>query len=124
MHFSMPDQIIVRALELSANIGVPDEERQTPQRLTVDLVMEPASGFADLGDSIERTVDYFAVSKAVQALARERPRKLIETLAEEIAAMLLSRYGLRAVEIELRKYILPDTDHVAVRIRRERESGS
>ena len=44
---------------------------------------------------------------------------LIETLAEEIAALLLKNYLLAAVEIELRKYILPDTEFVAVRLRRE-----
>jgi dihydroneopterin aldolase len=117
----MPDQIIVRALELSAHIGVPDQEREAPQRLTVDLILEPANDFRSLGDSIERTVDYYAVSKAVQSLARERPRKLIETLAEEIAALVLTRFAVRSVELELHKYILPDTAHVAVRIRRERE---
>ena len=33
--------------------------------------------------------------------------------------MLLSGYPLRSVEVELRKYILPDTEFVAVRIHRE-----
>jgi dihydroneopterin aldolase len=45
---------------------------------------------------------------------------LIETLAEEIAGELLTRFALRAVEVELRKFILPDTAHVAIRLRRER----
>jgi dihydroneopterin aldolase len=45
---------------------------------------------------------------------------LIETLAEEIAGLLLERFPLRAVEVELRKFILTDTAYVAVRIRRER----
>lgn len=116
----MPDQIVIRSLELTTHIGVPDEERETPQRLTVDLVMEPLNDFRNLNESIEQTVDYYAVSKAVQALARERPRKLIETLVEEIAALVLRKFAVREVEVELRKYILPDTDHVAVRIQRSR----
>ena len=114
----MPDLIRIEALELSAHVGVPDAERATAQRLTANLVLEPVSGFSDLGDRIENTVDYFQVARSVQALARERPRRLIETLAEEIAADLLARFALRAVEIELRKYILPDTAFVAVRVRR------
>jgi dihydroneopterin aldolase len=116
----MHDQIVVQGLELSAQIGVPDEERTLPQRLTVNLVMEPGVPFSDADDNIERTVDYFAVTRAVQALARTRPRKLIETLVEEIAALVLEQFAVRAVEVELRKYILPDTQYVAVRLRRER----
>lgn len=115
----MRDRIVIDKLELSAQIGVPEEERAVPQRLTVTLALELARGFADLGDDLAQTIDYFQVSKAVQTLARRRPRKLIETLAEEIAAALLAAYPLAAVEVELRKYILPDTAFVAVQIRRE-----
>ena len=117
----MPDQIVVQALELTTHIGVPDEERVAPQRLTLNLTLEPARDFRNLKDDITQTVDYYAVSKALQARARERPRKLIETLAEEIAAFVLKQFPVRAVELELRKYILPDTAFVAVRVRRERE---
>ena len=116
----MPDQIVVYSLELSAHIGVPDEERVAPQRLTLNLTLEPERDFRNLDDDISRTGDYYAVSKAVQALAREKPRRLIETLAEEIATLVLERFAVRAVELELRKYILPDTAFVAVRLRRER----
>lgn len=116
----MPDTIHISKLELSAHIGVPDEERVAPQCLTVSLVMEPLQDFSQLGDDIANTVDYFAVAKAVQALAGERPRKLIETLAEEVASLVLTRFAVRAVEVELHKFILPDTAFVAVRLRRER----
>ena len=116
----MRDTIHISELELSTHIGVPDEERVAPQRLTVSLVMEPVRDFSQLGDNIAKTVDYFAVSRAVQSLAGERPRQLIETLAEEIAALVLAGFAVRAVEVELRKFILPDTAFVAVRLRRER----
>jgi dihydroneopterin aldolase len=116
----MPDTIHISELELSTHIGVPDEERATAQRLTVSLVLEPSRNFAQLGDEIANTVDYFTVCRAVQALAEDRPRKLIETLGEEIAALVLSRFAVRAVEVELRKFILPDTAFVAVCLRRER----
>ena len=115
----MPDRILVEALELSSFIGVPDEERATPQRLTISLVLEPIRGFRALADRIENTVDYFALSEFVKTLSLERPRRLIETLAEDIALELLTRYPLQAVEVELRKFILPDTKFVAVQIRRE-----
>ena len=115
----MPDRIHIEVLALSAFIGVPDEERATAQRLAVSLTLEPARDFRVLGDALENTVDYFAVCEAVKALSAAHPRKLLETLAEEIAALILHEFAVRAVEVELRKFILPDTAHVAVRIRRE-----
>jgi dihydroneopterin aldolase len=116
----VPDLIIVEALELSARVGVPEEERAVPQRLTAHIVLEPRRGFQNLEDDITNTVDYFAAARAIQAEAGARPRRLIETLAEDLAELLLERFAVRAVEIELRKYILRDTAFVAVRLRRER----
>ena len=115
----MPDRIVIDSLELSAFIGVPAAERAAAQRLTVNLVLEPIRDFSALGDALENTVDYFRVCEEVKALALARPRRLLETLAGDIATHLLARFALRAVEVELRKYILPDTAFVAVKIRRE-----
>ena len=114
----MTDSIHIEQLELLAHIGVPDEERAAAQRLTANLVLEPARGFDALDDDIASTVDYFTVCQAVRELAAAQPRKLIETLAEEIARLLLSRFPLSAVQVEVRKYILPETQYVAVRLRR------
>lgn len=116
----MADLILIDSLELSAHIGVPEEERAAPQRLTATLRLEPQTGFDKLNEQLERTVDYFEVCRAVQALAAARPRKLIETLASDIAAEVLARFAVRAVELELRKFILPETAFVAVQLRRER----
>ena len=113
------DAILVRGLELSAHIGVPDAERVEAQRLTLNLVLQPAGPLSDLGDDLGRTVDYYALTRRVRQLAAARPRKLIETLAEEICACVLNEFSVRAVEVELRKYILPDTEYVAVRLSRE-----
>jgi dihydroneopterin aldolase len=120
----MADRIVIKRLELQAHIGVPDEERERLQRLTASLVLEPLRDFRALDDRLENTVDYFQVGEAVKALALARPRRLIETLGEEIAAALLARFPLRSVEIELRKYILPDTAYVAVQLQRERPDPS
>jgi dihydroneopterin aldolase len=114
----MTDSIHIEELELQAHIGVPEEERAAPQRLTANLMLEPMRGFGTLDDDLTNAVDYFAVCQAVKDFAAERPRRLIETLAEEIARLLLARFRVSAVEVEIRKYILPETKYVAVRVRR------
>jgi len=113
--------ILVVGLELSSRIGVPDAERKEAQRLTLNLNLVPVRELAALEDALENTVDYFALTRRVQLLAGERPRKLIETLAEEICACVLAEFAVREVDLELRKYVLAHTEYVAIRMRRARE---
>ena len=114
------DCILVSNLELSCHIGVPDEERRAAQRLTLNLRLVPLRSFSGLGDDLANTVDYFALTRRVRALASERPRRLIETLAEEIAGCILGEFAVLKVDVELRKYILADAEFVAVRVSRGR----
>ena len=113
-----PDQIVISNLELSCNIGITEEEQAEPQRLTVSLVLELNLTCGAMEDRIENTIDYFAVAQSVKAFAAARPRRLIETLAEEIAGHVINRFNVWRLSLELRKYILPDTEYVAVRIER------
>jgi 7,8-dihydroneopterin aldolase/epimerase/oxygenase len=119
-----PDTIEIRRLRLSTRIGVPDDERATPQTLWITVRMVPGQGFTGLADDISRTIDYHAVALEIQALAAARPRRLIETLALETADLLLCRHPLASVAVTLEKQILPDTDCVAVHLERHRASSS
>jgi dihydroneopterin aldolase len=118
-----PDTIEIRRLRVSTHIGVPDEERATPQTLWISVRMVPGQGFIGLADDISRTIDYHAVALEIQALAAARPRHLIETLALETADLLLTRHPLASVAVTLEKHILPDTDCVAVHLVRHRASA-
>lgn len=115
----MSDQIVIRGLQVAAVIGVPEVERTAPQGLEVDLVLE--SDFRGLADDITRATDYAAVASwVVKECARRSPR-LVETLAGQLAEGLLGEFPrVSAVSIEVRKFILAGTRHVAVRLRRER----
>ena len=118
--FPMPDTIEIRRLKVQTHIGVPDEERAHAQSLLVTVRMVPGQGFAGLADEISHTIDYHAVALEIQALAAVRPRRLIETLAVEIADQLLVRHPLESVAVTIEKHILPDTECVAVHIERSR----
>lgn len=111
--------IAVRGLEVTARVGVPDDERAVPQRLLLDLRFAAAYQPLLLNDDIAGTVDYHAVSVRVADIAREKPRRLIETLAEEVASRLLEEFRMRWIEVSVRKFILPNTEWVAVSVRRE-----
>ncbi len=110
--------IHVRGLEVETRIGVPDEERASPQRLKIDLEMEPAVDFGGMEDEVDRTIDYHRASVAVRELAATGERKLVETLASEIADLMIGRFGAVRVRIRIRKYILPWTEWVGVELER------
>lgn len=109
-----PDTIEVRGLQIDTHIGVPEDERTHPQRLLVDITLLPRRQFDQMGDRIDATVDYFSLSQAVVTWAAERPRLLIETLADEIATRIVRAYPVTEVRLTLRKFILPNTEYVAV----------
>ncbi len=116
----MKDTIILTGLEVPVHIGVPDEERAQPQILKLHLELVPENGFAGLNDDIEKTVNYYEVTLRVKEVAAEYPRKLIETLAEELAAMILSEFSVSELVLEIEKFILPDTDFVGLKMHRSR----
>ncbi len=114
------NEIVIKSLAVQACVGVPDEERSQPQRLLIDIVLCPQVPFAALQDDITLTADYDAASRRIAAFVAERPRRLIETLAVEVADMLLAEFPVENAEVEIRKFILPETEYVAVRCRRQR----
>lgn len=113
--------IFIRSLAVDVFIGVPDEERASAQRILIDVTIEPLTSFEDLNDDLTLTVDYDAASRRITAEATARPRRLIETLAADLTALVMREFPAQAVTMEIRKFILPNTDHVAVRHRRTRE---
>src|SRR5881398_3662827 len=114
------DRIHIEQLELFARVGVPTSERSEPQRVILNITLWPR--IAELHDDIANTVNYSAVAERVKEFIRRHDYKLIETLAEETAAHLLAQFNLRKVEVEVRKFVLPDANYVSVTAIREGEA--
>ena len=114
----LSDPIHIEQLEIFARIGVPEKERATPQRLTVSITLWPKQDTRDLGDQIGRTVNYSAVAEEAKNFARDQSVNLIETLADRLAMHLLGNFAIQKIEIELRKFALPDAKYVSVTVTR------
>jgi dihydroneopterin aldolase len=108
--------IEINELELKGRIGVPEAERETPQRLVVSLRFQISATFQSLNDRVERTVDYGLVAREVEKVVGKTSAHLIETLIGEIGDTLMTRFPMDRLQIELRKYILPNVAYVSVRI--------
>lgn len=116
----MKDTITIEELEVQCHIGVPEKERATRQKLLITLAMEADTSAAGAADDLRQTIDYHAVYLQAQELAEKGERQLIETLGEELAAMVLNEFQADAVTVIIRKFILPKTRHVELSIRRSR----
>jgi dihydroneopterin aldolase len=112
------DHIHIEELEISAHIGVPEEERATAQRLTVSITLWPRRDARDLGDKIANTISYSAVADAAKSFAREQSVSLIETLADRLATHLLGTFAIQKITIELRKFVLEDAKYASVTVTR------
>ncbi len=112
------DRIHIEQLEISSRVGVPEEERAVPQRLTVSISLWPSNEARDLADKIEKTVNYSAVAEETKHFVRNQSFNLIETLADRLAMHLLKTFPTQKVTVELRKFPLEDAEYVSVTVTR------
>jgi dihydroneopterin aldolase len=117
------DSILIEQLELFARVGVTESERAHPQRLTVSIRLWPREDFDKMQDDITRTVNYSAIAVATHEFAQERSDHLIETLVDSLAQHLVRLFPIRKISIELRKFVLPDAEYVAVMVTRVANAG-
>jgi FolB domain-containing protein len=117
----MSDLIRVVDLEVQARIGVPEEERAVPQRLLVSVEMRVRSfAAAAKDDDLAGTVNYADVAERLKSVAAGSEVKLIESLAEKMARVVLAEFAVESVRLEIKKFILTETRYVAVEIERVR----
>ena len=117
----MSDLISIVDLEVRGYIGVTDSERARAQRLHITLDMSvDCIRTAAASDNVAQTINYTTVAQRVRGFVEKRPRNLLETLAEQIAADLLEAYPIQKLTIEIKKFILPDVRFVSVKIERSK----
>lgn len=119
----MNDTIRLTGVRARGNHGVFDHERADGQDFVVDVAVEVDARVSSGSDDLEDTVHYGVVAEQVVAEIEGGPVDLIETLAERIAAAVLTHRAALAVEVTVHKpqapITVPFTD-VSITIRRAR----
>ena len=110
------------SLQVACIVGVYKEERVQPQPVILDIEFDYDFAAAAGSDAIGDAIDYDRVAATVTGLIQHREFTLIETMAEETAAMLLEQMGrVRAVRLEIRKpQAVADAACAFVRVERTR----
>ncbi len=102
------DEVFLEGLRFYAFHGVNPEEQALGQRFVIDVRIETDLRPAGRSDDLDRTISYSAVYKRVRAVVEGAPRRLIETVAEEIAATLLADFpAAETVSVTVRKPEVP-----------------
>lgn len=117
------DAIIFKGLRAQARIGAFDWEREKPQTLIVDLMLERDLSEPGSSDDLVDTIDYGAVTKGMVEFIGSVEVRLLEHLAEVIARKLLEETDVVRVTVEIAKLkppITEEVDSVSVRIVRAR----
>ncbi|MBY6188283.1 dihydroneopterin aldolase [Marinobacter hydrocarbonoclasticus] len=99
----MTDQVFIQGLECQAVIGVFEWEKQIRQTLVLDLEMAWDNREAAAGDDYSKALCYDTVSKAVTGLVQDHPHELVETVAEKVAALILTDFKVAGVRVRVSK---------------------
>lgn len=97
------DIVYIRDLKIETVIGIFDWERRIRQTVSLDLEMATDIRKAAASDDIKDALDYKAVSKRLIAFVSESEFLLVETMAEKIAAIVLTEFNVPWLRLRLSK---------------------
>jgi len=116
----------IRDMMIAAHIGVYPHEHGVTQRVRVNV----SFGVADVAglevgrDDLSRTVSYEHVVLLVRRLVAEGHVRLVETLAERVAAGVLESRRVHVVRVRIEKLdVFDDLESVGVEIERFQPHG-
>jgi dihydroneopterin aldolase/2-amino-4-hydroxy-6-hydroxymethyldihydropteridine diphosphokinase len=117
------DQVRLTGVTATGHHGVFAHEREEGQEFRADVVLHLDTRHAAAGDDLGATVSYADVAEDVHAVLAGSPADLVETVAERIAAAVLARPAVVAVDVRVHKPQAPIAvpfQDVDVAIRRDR----
>ena len=115
------DAIQFRDLRVEALIGIHQRERHVGETVSLDLDIGIPGATVFKSDKVADTIDYEQVALRIRALAGHGHYRLVETLAERIARLLLDDFGAPWVKVSAAKVgILANAKLVGVTIERKR----
>ena len=97
------DRIFLHGLTAECIIGFIDWERRVKQTVVVDLELPVDCRRAASSDEVADTLDYKRVAKRALAFIEASEFKLVETLADRVALLILEEFAVEWVRVALNK---------------------
>ena len=97
------DKIFLHDLRIETVIGLWEWERKIRQTVSIDLEMSADIRKAAENDSVDDTLNYKLVAKRLQQFVGDSDFKLVETLAENVAGIVLNEFDVAWVKVRVNK---------------------
>lgn len=97
------DTMIMKECRFDCYIGIYPKERRIKQPIIIDVEMAVDIKKPAQSDLIKDALDYRAVHAAMKKHIQENEYKLIETLVERLAELILEKFKVKTVTLLLRK---------------------
>ncbi|MDQ3554705.1 MAG: dihydroneopterin aldolase [Chloroflexota bacterium] len=117
------DRIVLSGLRFEGRHGATDDEREWPQLIELDVELWLDLSLAGRSDELTATVDYGPVIELCRDIVERRSFRLLEAIAEAVAAAVLGATASQTVVVRVRKPAVPidaELDFAGVEIRRHR----
>ena len=111
--------VLIRDLVMLCSIGVHAHEHDAKQRIRLNLELDVLESSRPIEDDLRNVVCYDEIISAVRRLVDAGHVRLIETLAERVAALCLGDPRVRRVRVQIEKLdVYADVASVGVAIER------
>ena len=110
------DTLIISDMLVSCRIGVTPWEQARAQNVWIDLELQVDAVRAAATDDLTNALDYSRLVTVVREFVQGKAHKLLETLAEETAGLVLKEFHPPQVMVRIKKRSLPDVGYAAVEV--------
>ncbi|NCF74038.1 MAG: dihydroneopterin aldolase [Gammaproteobacteria bacterium] len=97
------DKIFLDELKVDTVIGIWEWERRIRQTVVIDIEMSADIAKAAATDDVVDTLNYKSVAKRIQGFVADSSFKLVETLAERLAAIIRDEFDVAWVRVRVNK---------------------
>ena len=97
------DIVYINDLKVDTVIGIFDWERRIRQTVSLDLEMAADTRKGAASDHIDDALDYKAIGKRVIAFIEGSEFQLVETLAENVAQLVIGEFKVPWLKLRLSK---------------------
>ena len=97
------DTIFLHGIETHCVIGVWEWEKRITQKIIVDLDMASDIAQSALTDELQDTLNYKAIGEGVIEMLETSRFQLIETMAEEVAKLVMEKFSVSWVKVRVNK---------------------
>ena len=115
----MSDIVFIENYTVVAKHGYYKEEHSKAQRFIVSIYAHTDTKNAGVSDDLKQTLNYEYLRMYIYEVLSQSPHDLVESLAEEIAARVLT-HNISKVEVEIKKPDVWNDCVVGVKITRSK----